>query len=361
MRRVALVVPVLLLLLVLYLAAWPVPVSPVAWEAPADPGHAGPFAPDSSLAAFESLSLGAHEGPESVAQDAAGRIYVPTRDGAILRFPAGAGAGAAPEEWANTGGRPLGLAFDATGTLFVADGERGLLAIDTSGAVRLLADSADGVRIEFADDLDVAADGKVYFSDASTKFGVRAQRDADASLLDIIEHGAHGRLLEWDPATGRATVVARGIDFANGVAMTPDQQAVLLCETGRYRILRVGIAGAERGRVTPVLEELPGFPDNISRAPDGTYWVALFAPRNALLDRLSGWPRLRKVLVRIPSALRPKPEGYGHIMRIDADGRVLDDRQDPAGRFPKMTDVLESGGHLYIGSLEGGVLARVAR
>jgi hypothetical protein len=67
------------------------------------------------------------------------------------------------------------------------------------------------------------------------------------------------------------------------------------------------------------------------------------------------------VLLRIPAALRPKPEGYGHIVMIDAEGRVLDDRQDPAGGFPKMTDVLESGGHLYIGSLEGGVLARVAR
>jgi len=344
-----------------YFAAWPVPVEPVAWTAPADAGHTGAFATDSTLAGFTAISLGGREGPESVARDRAGRMYVSTREGAILRFAADAGEGAVAEEWANTGGRPLGLVFDTAGTLFVADGERGLLAVDTAGTVRLLADSADGTRIEFADDLDVAADGKVYFSDASTKFGARARRDEDASTLDVIEHGAHGRLLEWDPATGRATVVAAGIDFANGVAMTPDQRAVLLCETGHYRILRIGVAGEERGRVTPVLEALPGFPDNISRAAGDRYWVALFAPRNALLDRLSGSPALRKVLLRIPRALRPKPVGHGHIIAIDANGNVLDDRQDPSGSYPKMTDVLETERYLYIGSLEGGVLARVAR
>ncbi len=365
MRRIAWLVSVLLASLLVsllaYLALWPVPIAPVAWTAPVDPGHSGLFAADSSLADFVALTLGGREGPESVARDRAGRIYVSTREGAILRFSADADVGTAPEVWANTGGRPLGLVFDPAGTLFVTDGERGLLAIDTTGTVRLLADSADGTRIEFADDLDVAANGKVYFSDASTKFGVRAQSDEDASLLDVIEHGGHGRLIEWDPATGRATVVAAGIDFANGVAMTPDQQSVLLCETGHYRILRVGIAGEARGRVTPVLEALPGFPDNISRVGDDKYWVALFAPRNALLDRLAGSPNLRKVLLRIPRALRPKPEGYGHLIAIDASGKVLDDRQDPTGRYPKMTDVLETERYLYIGSLQGGVLARVSR
>ena len=358
MRRSLLALLVLPVLAVAYLAAWPVPVDPVAWEAPPDFGHVGAFAPDSSLAAFEAIPLGGHEGPEGVARDAAGRIYVTTRDGAILRLDP---SGAAPVEWANTGGRPLGLAFDSAGTLFVADGVRGLLAVDTAGTVRLLADSADGTPIAFADDLDVASNGTVYLSDASTKFGVRATGDANASTLDVIEHGGHGRLIEWDPTTGRATVVRAGLEFANGVAMAPDQRSVLLCETGAYRIVRIDVEGAGRGTLTPVLEALPGFPDNISRADSGRYWVALFAPRNALLDRFSGSPFMRRMIVRIPSALAPKPAAYGHIIAIDAEGRVLDDRQDPSGGYPKMTDVLETAEHLYIGSLAGGVLARVKR
>lgn len=358
MRRLLLALLGLVLLAVAYLAFWPVPVDPVAWQAPVDAGHTGRFAPDSSLAGIERLPLAGHQGPEGVARDAQGRLYVSTRDGVILRFTA---EGTDPVEWADTQGRPLGMVFDSAGTLFVADGRRGLLAVDTAGAVRLLADSADGTRIEFADDLAVARNGRVYLSDASTKFGVRAQSDQDASVLDVIEHGGHGRLLEWDPATGRATVVKDGLNFANGVALTPDEQAVLLCETGQYRIVRIGVAGIERGTLTPVLENLPGFPDNISPAGDGRYWVALFAPRNALLDALSARPALRKVIPRIPAFARPKPQEYGHIIAIDAAGTVLDDRQDPRGGYPKMTDVLETERWLYIGSLQGGVLGRVPR
>jgi sugar lactone lactonase YvrE len=341
-----------------YLVLWPVAVEPVAWQAPKDEGFAGPFVPNGALAQFTAIPLGAHEGPEAVARDAQGRVYVSTRGGVILRLTA---EGADPVAWADTKGRPLGLAFDSAGTLFVADGRRGLLAVDTAGTVRLLADSADGTRIEFADDLAVAADGKVYFSDASTKFGVSSQTDEEASVLDIIEHGAHGRLLEWDPRTGTATVVRAGLQFANGVAMTPDQRAVFLCETGAYRVVRIGVVGNERGRLTPVLENLPGFPDNISLGLDGRYWVALFAPRNALLDALSARPFLRKVVARIPRMVRPRAAEYGHVFAMSAEGVVINDRQDPGGAYPKMTDVLETERYLFIGSLQGNTLARVPR
>ena len=35
---------ILLIAIVLYFVAWPVPVEPVAWEAPPNPGYTGPFA-----------------------------------------------------------------------------------------------------------------------------------------------------------------------------------------------------------------------------------------------------------------------------------------------------------------------------
>lgn len=357
-RRTLTVLATVAMAAVACLSLWPVPVEPVAWEAPEDAGFTGVFAANGALTDLAVLPLGRHEGPEAVARDARGRVYVSTRDGVILRLTAD---GADPVPWADTEGRPLGLAFDTAGTLFVADGRRGLLAVDSTGAVRLLADSADGTRIEFADDVAVAADGRVYLSDASTKFGARAHADEEASVLDIIEHGAHGRLLEWDPRTGTATVVRAGLQFANGVAMTPDQRGVFLCETGAYRVVRIGVVGAERGRLTPVLENLPGFPDNISPGLDGRYWVALFAPRNALLDALSARPFLRKVIVRIPHPLRPKAAEHGHVFAMDGDGQVINDRQDPRGAYPKMTDVLETERYLFIGSLQGNVLARAAR
>ncbi|MBU0989638.1 MAG: hypothetical protein KJ823_05555, partial [Proteobacteria bacterium] len=54
--------------------------------------------------------------------------------------------------------------------MIVADAFRGLLSIAPDGTITELAVVADGVPIRYADDVDVAADGKIYFSDASTKF-----------------------------------------------------------------------------------------------------------------------------------------------------------------------------------------------
>jgi len=148
----------------------------------------------------------------------------------------------------------------------------------------------------------VAADGKIYFSDASTKFGAREWGGTyEASLLDILEHGGHGRLLAWDPATSKATTLVSGLNFANGVAVSHDQTHVLVVETGSYRVLRHWLAGPKRGRTEPLIEALPGFPDNIKPGLDGRYWVALISPRNKMVDALSDRPFIRRMVQRLPA------------------------------------------------------------
>ena len=122
---------------------------------------------------------------------------------------------------------------------------RGLLRITPDRRVTVLATEADGTPIAYADDLDVARDGRIYFSDASTRFGARLGGSTySASLLEIIEHRGNGRLLVWDPATGKATTVLRGIHFANGVALADDESYVLVSETGSYRVLRHWLSGS---------------------------------------------------------------------------------------------------------------------
>jgi sugar lactone lactonase YvrE len=359
LKKILWAVLLFIIAIVLYFVAWPVPVEPVAWEAPPNPKYTGPVSRNDGLKGIEVLPIGDNHGPEDVALDAQGRIYAATHEGHIVRLQTD---GSNPENWVDTGGRPLGIDFDNEGNLIVADAFRGLLSISPSGAITELAKKADGVPIHFADDVDVAADGKIYFSDASTKFGAKQWGGTyEASLLDLMEHGGHGRLLVYDPAAGKATTLLEGLNFANGVSVSHDQTYVLVNEMGNYRVLRYWIAGPKKGNVEPLLEALPSFPDNISTGLEGRFWVALVSPRNPLVDKLSGSPFLRKAIQRMPAFLRPKAVAYGHIIAIDGKGNVLQDLQDPDGSYPINTSVIESEHYLYIGSLVTPVLARLPK
>jgi sugar lactone lactonase YvrE len=355
-RMVAAIVALLVASVVLYILLWPVPVQPVAWTAPPNPGYTGAHAPNERLSAMETVSIGDATGPEAWTRDRDGRLYAATLDGRILRFTPD---GRDPTTFVNTGGRPLGMAFDSAGTMWVADAERGLLAIARNGDVRVVADSVNGTAIRLADDLDVAADGRVYFSDATTRFFAPRYDVLEGSLLEILEHEGTGRLLEHDPRTGVTSVLLDGIVFANGVAMSHDDRSVLVNETGSYRVLRVGRDGADRGRATTMVDALPGFPDNLKRGADGRYWIALISPRNALVDRLSGWPRARKMIQRLPTSVRPKPVNYGHVVAVDDSGRVVADLQDPSGSLPMISTAFEVGDYVYLGSLSATRAARV--
>jgi len=289
----------------------------------------------------------------------AGRIYTATHEGHIVRLHPD---GSNPEIWADTGGRPLGIDFDARGRLIVADAYRGLLMVSKNGKVTKLATVAEGIPIKYADDVDVAANGLIYFSDASTKFGAREYGGTyTASLLDIMEHGGHGRLLAYDPADRRARTLLTGLNFANGVAVAHDQASVLVNETGSYRVLRYWIDGPRQGQSEPVIEALPGFPDNLSTGMNGRYWVALIAPRNDLLDSLADKPFVRKIIQRLPAFLRPKAVPYGHVIALNQNGQVVFDLQDPTGAYPKTTGATETADYLYIGSLTAPEMRRLPK
>jgi sugar lactone lactonase YvrE len=337
----------------------PVPIDPAAWNAPPNPGLKGPFKINTRLARIQELPLYGAHGPEAIAIDASGRIYAGTHDGAVMRFENDTSR---PEKWTDTGGRPLGMKFDSSGNLIIADAYRGLLSISPDGVISELAVTADGIPIRYADDLDIADDGLIYFSDASTKFGAEAWGGTlEASYLDITEHGGHGRLLIFDPKTGSAATLLDGINFANGVAVSHDQMSVLVVETGSYRVLRHWIRGPRKGVTEPFIEALPSFPDNISRGLDGKYWIALVSPRNPLLDRFSDKPFFRKIAMRLPEALRPKAVPYGHIIAVDESGVVIHNLQDPDAVAGMNTSVTETDDHLYIGSLTSDFVARLPK
>ena len=351
MGRSRVILFALLVLPGLYLATWPVPVDPVAWQAPEDRGLSGAFAENRALTGAGAIALGTHEGPEDVTVGHDGALYATSESGTVLRIDQDTGA---VGEFARVGGRPLGIEAAADGSLIVANAYSGIQRISRHGEVTLMLGKIDGKPLVYANNLTVSEDGVIYFSEASMKFGAQARGGTyEASLLDILEHGGHGRVIAFDPRTGEADVLVGGLNFANGVTISADERFLLIAETGSYRILRHWLQGPDAGKTEVIVDNLPGFPDNLNRGEEARYWVGLVAPRDAKLDGLSDKPFLRKVVQRLPSFLRPRAVPSSHVIAINGDGEVLFSLQDPAARYPAMTGACETGQRLYLARLFG--------
>jgi sugar lactone lactonase YvrE len=330
-KRLFLFFAALIALGALYFLLWPVPISPLAWTPPTAPALTGVYQQNNLLAGIERLQVvppGTSYAPEDVALDSANRIYAGLDDGRVMRLQAD---GTNPQEFSNTHGRPLGLAFDPSGNLIVADAIKGLLSID----------------------LDVAADGTIYFTDASSKFPL------SSFTADLLEHRGNGRFLAYDPKTKTTRTLLSDLYFANGVAVSPDQSFVLVVETGKYRVQRVWLAGPKSGQAEIFIDNLPGFPDGLSSNGRDKFWLALVTPRDETLDKLLPHPFLRKVVARLPKFLQPAPKRYSFVLGLDVNGKVIDNLQNgSADSYAEIANAVERQGALYFGSIGEGTVGR---
>lgn len=347
----------------LYLLFWPTKAAPIAWAPPEDAGYTGDFAINDRLADIELISMNRDYGPEDIVAFGSGdemMLYVSSHSGKIYRLD--------PRTLelvaiADTGGVPLGMEFDVNGQLIVADAHKGLLSISLEGEVTVLTDTVDGTPIAYADDLAIGPDGVIYFSDASTKYGAADfATPMAASLYELIEHGRTGRMLAYDPTTKETRIIADGYAFSNGVAISPDGATLLFLETGEYRVHAMDLAS---GELSVVLDNLPGFPDNINSGPpleDGTptYLLGLVSPRNAFMDDMADKPFVRRMALRLPSFMQPAATLYSFVAQITADGRVIQTWQDPEGRLMTTTGgIIPGDGYLYVSSVAATELGRV--
>ena len=356
LKRIAWVVALAVLALAAYLALWPVPIRAVPWIAPPPPGYVDAHAVNQRLAGLQVIALGGEEGPEHVAFGPDGKLYAAVASGKILRM---APDGSGQQVFADTGGRVLGFAFDAAGNMIAADAVKGLLSIAPDGKASVLVDKFGGAPIRYADAVVVARSGLIYFSDASTRFGPADWGGTfEASVLDILEQSATGRILVHDPASGKTSVVARGLSFANGVALSADERWLFVAETGRYRVWTIAadarvldLAAGPSPQARVLLDNLPGYPDNLMRGQEGRIWVGLTKPRSAAIDGMAGKPWLREMTLRLPRSLWPVPPAYGHVFAFTEDGAVVADLQDPSGAYPETTAVTETADRMYVQSL----------
>ncbi len=357
MRRALAISGIFLALVSAYLLLWPVPVEPVAWQAPVDRGYVDPFAPNEMLKSATGINLGDFEGPEDATLGQDGRIYVTTASGSIVRIQ-----NRGISEFVNVGGRPLGIETDHDGSLVVANAVVGLQRIERDGSVTILLHEYGQQPLENANNLGIGPNGVIYFSQTSTKFTASGFGGSyEASLLDILEHGGNGNVYAFNPASGIATRLMTNLNYANGVAVSKDGSFLLVAETSEYRILKYWLSGELQGETEVLIDNLPAFPDNIKNGLNGRFWIGFAAPRNRLIDQLSDKPFARKIIQRLPAAVRPKAEPFSHVIAINGDGDVLMNLHDPAARFPTLTGVLETRDSLYLTTLFGHRLPRVKK
>ncbi|NDG47111.1 MAG: SMP-30/gluconolactonase/LRE family protein, partial [Flavobacteriia bacterium] len=179
---------------IIYLLFWPVPIEPTVWESPKDSRMDPMFSLNQKLKDIKIFWINdGHHGPEDIVLKN-DEIYVGYDSGVIMSVDG---------IFSDTKGRPLGMAFDSNDNLIVADAIQGLISIDDSGEVTSLSikSDSDNIPFKFVDDLDIASDGKIYFSDASSKYGYGNDR------LELLEHSANGRLLVYDPVTQKTTTL----------------------------------------------------------------------------------------------------------------------------------------------------------
>ncbi len=344
MKKLLLLLLLIIIVLVLYILIKPSPIDPVAWTPPTNAGFTGPFEMNEKLDRLEFLIRDECEGCEDLAFDSTGLyVYSGNVDGDILQIHL---ESRETKVVANTGGRPLGMIFDADGKLIIADARKGLLEVDVSiGDVKLLTDSYNGEQLKFVDDLDIDSSGIIYFSDASSKYGY------DEVIADLMERRPHGALYAYNPANQQTTLLLDDLYFANGVAISAKEDFLFINETGNYSISKYWLKGPKKGTREFVNDNLPGFPDNITQGASGTFWLTLVSPRQQSLDDIMPNTTLRNLVMKLPKSMHPAPTHYACVVGLDDNGNVTHNFQSSHPKFVEITSVTEHNGKLYFGSL----------
>ena len=321
----------------------------------------GPYVLNNKLRDVELIGVGKVEAPEDVILDRHDNLFAGSRHGDIVLFHA-------PdyrrmEVFAHIGGQPLGLAFDRDDNLNVCIGGMGLYKVTPQREVIKVSDETnrswhsinDDSRLRLADDLDIADDGRIFFSEATTRYEMHEWP------VDGLEARGNGRIVCHDPRDGSTHTVLRGLRFPNGIAIAGDGQSILFAETWGCCIKRYWFDGPRKGQVAMVIDNLPGYPDNINLASDGNYWLALVGMRSPAYDlalRMPGFRRRMATRVPLDEWLFPNIN-TGCVLKFSESGQVLETFWDLGGaNHPMITSMREHRGYLYLGGILNNRIGR---
>ncbi|XP_041444565.1 adipocyte plasma membrane-associated protein-like, partial [Xenopus laevis] len=350
-----------------YLLPSPIDPEPFTFEKPPPP-LVGSLAVNRKLQQGRRIFYGQLKGPESFTTDNEGDIYTGTVDGKLwvirgeqLFFITQMGQNVSEcgtPEYEPICGRPHGIRMAPDGYLIVADSYFGLYRVHPqTGEKSLLISNEDGldkIPFRFLNGLEVSKNGTIYFTDSSSKWGRRHHR------YEVLETNHLGRLIQYDPVTQKARSLLDNLYMANGIALSPEEDFILVAETSICRIVRYWLTGTKAGMKEVFVDNLPGYPDNIRISSMGTYRVGLSTTRfpgrfTPFLDAIAPYPVLKRLIVKvIPLSLYSiLLRKHGLFLEVGDDGKILASFHDPDGTVTwAISDVFEHGENLYIGNTE---------
>ncbi len=334
-------------------------IHPVAWK-PAPPiNFNGTTVLNEKLKASQTISLNGWYGPEDIVFDEDGNLFCGVHnketnfsDGKILKIsPNGI-----IETIYEAGSWVAGLHFDIEGNLVALSHREGLISISPQKIVRVLAAKDEkGKPFLIPNGLDIASDGKIYFSNTSdvSPYTIKYGRKV------ILEMKPIGGLYSYDPQTGNVTTLIDGTWFGNGVVLSKEEDYLLMTETTKYRVLKYWLKGEKSGQTETFIDNLPGFPNGISIREDGSYWLGFSTRRSEALDKIHPKPGMKQFVYALPNFLQPKAEKFAMVMNISEEGKILQSLFDPTGAtLAEAGAVKEHDGYLYIG---GDVLPHIGK
>jgi sugar lactone lactonase YvrE len=324
----------------------------------------GPLAPNQLITDGEIYAADQLEHPEDITDGLDGHLYTGTgggysgtSGGGIWRLETEGVAVTRVEQVATVPGSVLGMRPYSEDILVAAVVGHGVMAIDTtSGDSWVLSDRIDGNLVYFPDGLDIAEDGTIYYTEASTLY-------YPGFPYDMLDGRPRGRLLRYEPSTGETDVVAEDLYFANGVAVDPEETHALVAESWRYRITRVELGGDDEGTTSQFGPDLAAIPDNLRLDDQGRLWVGGSGIRSDVIDTLMTSIDLRRQLLSMSleelRAIQDDNSGnYGFAQVLSPEGEPVFSFHDPTEGFD-VSALLSHDGFVTFGTVTSSGVVRI--
>jgi gluconolactonase len=145
---------------------------------------------------------------------------------------------------------------------------------EPDGTITVLLDSFQGKKLNAPNDVVVAADGAIWFTDPG--YGIFGNYEGH-----LAEPELPPRVYRLDAKTGEATVIADDFDKPNGLAFSSDEKRLYIIDSGlthggraNIRVFDVNGDKLTNGKVFAE-NFAPGFTDGVRTDMDGNVWCSM--------------------------------------------------------------------------------------